>query len=119
MATSVAPGQPGKAARRRRSGAWEGCGGVVRSDPEDGDAVASAIGDDQGAHVRRDAGETGLLSGSGDGYLAAAVEVEDADGVGAGVGYVGAVAGGVHADGVGQAMNGDREGDAVGFGVDH
>ena len=44
------------------------------------------------AAIGRDAGDAGLFAGAGYGDLAAAVKVEDADGVGAGVGNVGAMA---------------------------
>jgi hypothetical protein len=76
------------------------------------------VGDDEGAHVRRDAGDARLLTCSGDGDLTAAVEVDDADGVGAGVGDVGASALGVDADEVGLAMDADGGGDSVGGCVD-
>ena len=113
MTASVAPRQPGKAVRR-----VGGCGASVGDDGVDGDAAAAAVGDDERAHVRGNAGEAGLLAGAGDDDFAAAFEVEDADGVGAGVGDVAALAVGGDVDEVGLAVDGDSPGDLVWRGVD-
>jgi hypothetical protein len=59
-----------------------------------------------------------LLSGTCDGYLATAVEVDDADGVGPGVRDVGAASLGIDADEVRLAMDADGGGNGVGRGVD-
>jgi hypothetical protein len=84
----------------------------------DGDTAGSAVGDDEGPHVGRDAREARLLAGTDDGNLAAAVEIDDADGVGAGVGDVGSASRGVDADEIGLPMNSDGGGDGVGGRVD-
>ena len=96
----------------------DGAGRVVGGYVEDGDAVATAIGNDERAHIGGDTGEAGLLAGAGDGDFAATVEVDNADGVGTGVGDVGTVTGGLDADEVGEAVDADGGDDAVGGGVD-
>jgi hypothetical protein len=70
---------------------------------DDGDAVASMVGDDKGFAVGGDAEGDGLLSSFNLGDFAAGFELKDGDGVGAGVGDVGEGAGGIDVDGDGSA----------------
>ncbi len=110
--SEVRAGELGCWRERLDSGLYRGTEADIRGGAVDGDAAGTSVGDDEGAHVWRDAGDAGLLAGAGDGDLAAAVEVDDADRVGAGVGDVGAPALCVDADEVGLAVDADGGGDA-------
>jgi hypothetical protein len=74
---------------------------------EDRDAAALAVGDHERAHIRGDAGQSGLLAGASYGNLAAAIEVDDAHRVRSTVGHVGAMSGDVDVNEIGKSMQGD------------
>ncbi len=131
MTASVAPGQPEKAARRWGVGSpvagrgFEEMPGSVSDfvhgvgrDGEDGYAAAAAVGDDERAHVGRDAGEAGRSPVPATATSRRRSRSITRDGVGAAVGDVGAMADGVDVDGVGQLVDWDGGDDCVGLGVD-
>ena len=88
-------------------------------DGVDGDASCYAIAYDERVVVWRDARDAGAFSGSGDGDLAALVEVDHAYGVGAGVGHVGALAIGCDFDEVRFMVDADGGGYLIVGGVDY
>ena len=92
---------------------------VVGRHIKDGDAIAVSIRNYKAAPIRRDAVDAWLFAGAGNRDLAAAIKVEDTDGVGAGVGNVCPMASGVDGDKRRQAVDRDGGRNAIILSIDY